>query len=145
MATVLAMFNWKYFGKAHKAVYKLSGGRFGARMGWIKVVLVDTVGRKTGKLRTVPIACYPYKDSVVVSASNSGQEKHPAWYLNMKAHPQVTVQLGKERYKAIAEDVPEEDRAALWPKIVEINKHQGEYLEQVERKIPLVWFRRESS
>ena len=138
------MVNWKYFGKVHKVLYKLSGGRFGARMGWIKVVLVDTVGRRTGKLRTVPIACYPYKDSVVVSASNSGQEKHPAWYLNMKAHPQVTVQLGKERYKAIAEDVPEEDRAALWPTIVEINKHQGEYLAQVERKIPLVWFRRET-
>ena len=102
------MFNWKYFGKFHKQLYKLSGGRYGARMGWIKVALVDTVGRKTGKRRTVPIACYPYKDSVVVSASNSGQEAHPAWYLNMQANPQVTVQLGTQRYAALAEDVPEE-------------------------------------
>ena len=136
------MFNRKYFGKAHKLLYRLTGGRFGARMGWIKVALVDTTGRKTGKQRTVPLACYPYRDSIAVSASNSGLESHPAWYLNMRASPAVTVQLGRERYRAVAEDVPEAEREELWPRIVEMNKHQGEYLEQVKRNIPLVWFRR---
>ena len=120
----------------------MSGGRFGDRMGWIKVALVETVGRKSGKRRTAPIACYPYRDSVVVSASNSGQESHPAWYLNMQANPEVSVQLGRERYRAVAEEVPDEEREALWKTIVEMNKHQGEYLAKVERKIPLVWFRR---
>ena len=62
--------------------------------------------RKTGKKRTVPIACYPYRDSVAVSASNSGLESHPAWYLNMQANPRVTVQLGKETFEALAEKVP---------------------------------------
>jgi deazaflavin-dependent oxidoreductase (nitroreductase family) len=136
------MFNWKYFGKVHGLLYRLSGGRFGARMGWIEVALVETVGRKTGKRRTVPIACYPYRDSVVVSASNSGQETHPAWYLNMRANPEVTVQLGKERYRAVAEEVPDEEREELWKTIVEMNRHQGDYLAKVERRIPLVWFRR---
>jgi deazaflavin-dependent oxidoreductase (nitroreductase family) len=136
------MFNWKYFGKVHGFLYRVSGGRFGNRMGWIDVALVETTGRKSGKRRTVPIACYPYRDSVVVSASNSGQEKHPAWYLNMQANPEVTVQLGKERYRAVAEDVPDEEREELWKTIVEMNKHQGEYLAKVERRIPLVWFRR---
>ena len=112
-------------------------------MGWIDVALVETVGRKTGQLRCVPIACYPYRDSIVVSASNSGKESHPAWYLNMQANPAVTVQLGKERYRAIAEDVVDEERAALWTTIVQLNKHQGEYLEKAERKIPLVWLRRQ--
>ena len=136
------MFNWKYFGKFHALLYKASGGRYGDRMGWINVALIDNVGRKSGKKRTVPIACYPYRDSVVVSASNSGQERHPAWYLNMQANPQVTVQLGKERFAATAEEVPEEEREELWKTIVEINKHQGEYLEKVTRRIPLMWFRR---
>jgi deazaflavin-dependent oxidoreductase (nitroreductase family) len=136
------MFNWKYFGKFHALLYKASGGRYGDRMGWINVALIDTVGRKSGKKRTVPIACYPYRDSVVVSASNSGQERHPAWYLNMQANPQVMVQLGKERFSAIAEEVAEEEREELWKTIVEINKHQGEYLEKVSRRIPLMWFRR---
>ena len=136
------MFNWKYFGKFHALLYKASGGRYGDRMGWIKVALVDTVGRRSGKKRTVPIACYPYRDSVAVSASNSGQERHPAWYLNMQSEPQVMVQLGKERFAAIAEEVPDEEREELWKTIVEINKHQGEYLEKVSRRIPLMWFRR---
>ena len=136
------MFNWKYFGKIHRVLYRLSGGRLGSRMGWIDVVLVDTIGRKSGKVRTVPIACYPYKDSVVVSASNSGQEVHPAWYLNMQANSQVSVQLGRERFEAIAEDVPPEDRSALWEKVVKINRHQGEYLAHTHREIPLVWLKK---
>ena len=136
------MINWKYFGRVHKLLYKLSGGRFGARMGWIDVALVTTTGRKTGKQRTVPIACYPYRDSVAVSASNSGMESHPAWYLNMLANPRVTVQLGKQTFEAMAEEVPADEREALWATVVKINKHQGEYLAMVEREIPLVWFRR---
>lgn len=136
------MLSWKHFGKVHAFLYRLSGGRFGARMGWIDVALVETVGRKTGQLRTVPIACYPYRDSVVVSASNSGKESHPLWYLNMQANPRVSVQLGKEHFQAVAEDVPDAERPALWEKIVKLNKHQGEYLEQANRKIPLVWLRR---
>jgi len=113
-------------------------------MGWIDVALVETVGRKTGHVRCVPIACYPYRDSIVVSASNSGKEAHPAWYLNMQANPAVTVQCGSERYRAIAEDVAEEEREELWVKIVQLNKHQGEYLDKAARKIPLVWLRRQT-
>ena len=136
------MINWKYFGKVHKLLYRVSGGKYGARMGWIDVALVTATGRRSGKQRTVPIACYPYRDTVAVSASNSGMESHPAWYLNMRANPRVTVQLGRERFEAMAEEVPAEEREALWDSVVKINKHQGEYLASVEREIPLVWFRR---
>lgn len=139
---VRVILDWKIFGKIHTVVYRLSGGRLGSRMGWIDVALVETVGRKTGQLRCVPIACYPYRDSIVVSASNSGKDSHPVWYLNMQANPQVTVQLGRERYRAIAEEVAEGEREALWKTIVQMNKHQGEYLAQTRRKIPLVWLRR---
>lgn len=139
------MLSWKDFGKVHKWLYRVSGGRLGARMGWIDVALVETIGRKTGQARCVPIACYPYRDSIVVSASNSGKESHPVWYLNMQANPAVSVQMGKEHYRAIAEEVPDEEREALWKTIVENNKHQGEYLEKAQRKIPLVWLRREDS
>lgn len=134
--------DWKYFGRVHKLLYRLSGGRYGARMGWIDVALVTTTGRKSGKPRTVPIACYPYRDSVAVSASNSGMERHPAWYLNMRADPRVSVQLGRERFAAVAEEVPAAEREALWQEVVKINRHQGEYLDSVQREIPLVWFRR---
>tara|TARA_R110002124_G_scaffold278446_1_gene450385 strand:- start:4045 stop:4461 length:417 start_codon:yes stop_codon:yes gene_type:complete len=138
------MLSWKDFGKAHMWLYRATGGRIGARMGWINVALVETIGRKSGLPRCVPIACYPYRDSIVVSASNSGKESHPVWYLNMQANPAVRVQMGKEHYSAIAEDVPDEERDALWETIVANNKHQGEYLAKAQRKIPLVWLRRDS-
>jgi deazaflavin-dependent oxidoreductase (nitroreductase family) len=134
--------SWKLFGKAHKAIYRASGGRIGARMGKIDVALVETVGRKTGQPRCIPIACYPYRDSIVVSASNSGKNTHPVWYLNMKANPRVRVQLGRQHFDAVAEDVVDEERDALWRTIVALNSHQGEYLETAQRKIPLVWLRR---
>jgi hypothetical protein len=63
----------------------------------------------------------------------------------MQANPAVTVQLGRESFKAIAEDVADEEREALWVKIVQMNKHQGEYLQKAERKIPLVWLRRQAA
>tara|TARA_B110000503_G_scaffold20798_1_gene31475 strand:+ start:38886 stop:39305 length:420 start_codon:yes stop_codon:yes gene_type:complete len=137
------MLSWKNFGKAHMWLYRVSGGRLGARMGWIDVALVETIGRKSGLPRCVPIACYPYRNSIVVSASNSGKESHPVWYLNMQANSAVTVQKGRDHYRAIAEEVPDEEREALWKTIVANNKHQGEYLEKAQRKIPLVWLRRE--
>ncbi|CAA0100677.1 Deazaflavin-dependent nitroreductase [Halioglobus japonicus] len=136
------MLSWKDFGKAHMWLYRKSGGRIGARMGSIDVALVESIGRKSGLPRCVPIACYPYRDSIVVSASSSGKESHPVWYLNMQANPQVTVRQGRDYYHAIAEDVPDEERAALWKTIIANNKHQGEYLEKAQRKIPLVWLRR---
>lgn len=134
--------NWKYFGAVHKAIYRLSGGRLGARMGNIDCVLVETVGRKSGKQRIVPISCYPYKDSVVISASNSGMERPPGWYFNLKAKPECTAQLGTDRFAAIAEELPKEEADSLLPTIFKINPHQREYREQTERYIPLVWLRR---
>ena len=136
------MFSWKDFGRAHTWLYRKSGGRIGARMGSIDVALVESIGRKSGLPRCVPIACYPYRDSIVVSASNSGRDSHPAWYLNMQANPQVTVRLGRDHYRAIAEEVPDAEREALWQAITANNKHQSGYLEKTERKIPLVWLRR---
>lgn len=135
--------NWNWFGKVHKFMYTASGGRLGARMGWIDVALVETMGRKSGKKRVVPIACYPYKDSIAVSASNSGQNSHPAWYLNMQANPRVEVQLGREHFSAEAQLIEGEEREALWQVVTKINKHQQEYLDSTDREIPLVWLKRD--
>ena len=136
------MANWRYFGLVHKKLYQLTGGRCGARMGWIDVALVETRGRKSGQPRIAPIACYPWKDSIAVSASNNGQEHHPAWYLNMRANPKVTVQLGKERFTALAEDVTGAEKEALWKVVTDINKHQTEYRANTTRDIPLVWLKK---
>jgi len=134
--------NWKFFGKLHAWLYSASGGRLGSNAGPLKIALVTTTGRKSGKQRAVPIVSYPYKDSVAVSASNSGQSKHPAWFLNMQANPAVMVQLGTEKFSAIAEVVPDSERNELWILVTDMNPHQKEYRANTDRDIPLVWFRR---
>ncbi len=134
--------NWKYFGKVHSALYRISGGRFGAKMGAIDCVLVETIGRKSGQKRIVPIACYPYKDSVVISASNSGMERHPAWYYNLTAKSECTAQLGRDRFQAQVIELPKAEADALLPGIFKINPHQREYREQMQREIPLLWLKR---
>ena len=81
------MANWKWFTKLHTTVFKISGGRIGARLAGIDMVIIDTIGRKTGKVRTVAVACYPYEQDVAVAASNNGQDVDPLWFKNLQAHP----------------------------------------------------------
>ena len=136
------MANWKNFSKVHKSLYRLTNGMIGARMGGLDMALVDTIGRKSGEARTIPIACYRYKDSIVISASNNGLAKNPVWYLNLKENPRVTVQLGRERFQANAEDVTGEERDALWETVTQLNPLQAEHQAKTDRLIPLVWLKR---
>ena len=134
--------NWKYFGKVHGWLFRVSGGRLGANMGRIKVVMLESTGRKSGLQRTTPLACYPYKDSVVISASNSGLDHPPAWYLNLKANPACNAQLGTDKFAAVAVELTVEECDEALPAIFENNPHQREYREQTDRHSPLVWLKR---
>jgi deazaflavin-dependent oxidoreductase (nitroreductase family) len=136
------MANWKWFGRAHVALYKATNGKVGAKLGGIDVVLIHTVGRKSGHIRSVPIACYPYKDSVLVVASNNGQARNPLWWLNLKSHPEVEVQLGKEQFTVLAEELLGEEREAVWPGIIKINPRQKHYAKITERLLPVVYLKR---
>ncbi len=138
------MANWKYFSKVHKTVYRLSGGLLGSRLGGVNMALVSVKGRKSGQVRTTPIACYPYKDSVAVSASNNGLDKHPLWYLNLKANPEVVIQFRRDRYRAIAREVSGEERDKLWEIVIKRNPAQADHQSHTERLIPLVWFERKT-
>src|SRR6266550_1765413 len=92
---------WPVLGRAtagHVALYRLTGGRIGRRFpGAPPMLLLDHVGVKSGANRTTPLAYILDGDDVVIVASKGGHPHHPAWYHNLRAHPDVTVQLGPER------------------------------------------------
>jgi len=136
------MASWKWFGKAHAALYRLSAGRIGARLGGIDMVLVETVGRKTGIVRWLPIACYPYGDSVLVVASNNGLPKDPLWCLNIRAAERVQVRLGRDLYWAKARELQGEEREAAWPDIIKINPRQKHYAKVAGRVLPVIFLER---
>lgn len=136
------MADWKVFSKVHQFIYRASGGRVGARLAGIDMVVIHCVGRKSGLSRPTPIACYPYRNGVAVVASNNGGDRDPVWWLNLKATPRVQVQLGRERFEVQAEEILGEERDRLWPEIVRLNPAQQSHQDHTARKLPVIYLRR---
>jgi F420H(2)-dependent quinone reductase len=128
--------------RAHAWVYRATGGRVGQRLpGLPGVLLLDHVGRKSGRPRTTPLVYMRDGNDLVVVASKGGYPHHPAWLLNLRARPDTTVQIGSRRVKARAEEADAGERRRLWPKAIEHNPHWGRYRERTNREIPIVILR----
>jgi deazaflavin-dependent oxidoreductase (nitroreductase family) len=130
--------NWRNVTRIHRAVYRLSGGRIGARLAGIPMLLLTTRGRKSGLARTLPLAYVPDGDDFVVVASNGGQEVDPAWWRNLQQDPQAQVQVGREIFQARARLASPSERARLWPLLTEANPAWGSYEKSTRRPIPVV-------
>jgi F420H(2)-dependent quinone reductase len=135
---------FKLFVKGHIWLYKTTGGRRGASMAGMPVLLLTTRGRKSGAARTVPVVAFADGDQTYVIASMGGQPQHPAWFFNLEANPDVDVQLGPERWRARAETLPTEQRAEIWPRITSKYPNFGEYQKKTSRVIPVVRLARAS-
>ena len=125
--------------RAHARVYKATGGRIGGRVaGLPNLLLLDHVGARSGKLRTTPLVYMPDGDNLLVVASKGGHPRHPAWFHNLRAHPDTEVQIGPERRRVHAREATPEERERLWPRAAEYNPHWGRYRTRTTREIPLV-------
>ena len=128
--------------RGHAAIYRATGGRVGEHLpGLPGVLLLDHVGRKSDKRRTTPLVYMPDGDDLIVVASKGGYPKNPAWLLNLRAHPDTTVQIGSERLNVRAEEAGPEERRRIWPKAIAHNPHWGRYRERTNREIPIVVLR----
>ena len=125
---------WRY----HRWLYQASGGRLGARLLGKPVLLLFTTGRKPGLSRTNTLYYLTDAGRYVVIASNAGYAKHPAWYLNLAADPQVRVQVGTDKYAATARTATGEERERLWKAALEFDSSYAEYERQTDREIPVV-------
>jgi deazaflavin-dependent oxidoreductase (nitroreductase family) len=131
--------NWKTFGKVHKVLYKLSGGRFGHEMpDGRRILLLSTVGCRSGKRRTTPLVYMPDEDRFVVVASNGGAESDPAWWRNLEARPEAEVQAGARHVAVRARRADGAEADGIWPRACEYNDHWAGYRTHTQRAIPLV-------
>ena len=128
----------KTIGAIHRSLYQLTNGMIGANLGGRSMVLLTTTGRKSGKQRTTPIQYMKDGEYIIIVASNGGNVNHPAWWHNISANPDVTVQIGKKKMLARAESADDEERARLWPLLVDINPDYQAFDEETERTIPVV-------
>lgn len=107
--------------KLHAAVYRRSGGRIGGHLpGWhdARIALVDHTGVKSGVRRTSPLMYKEVGDGIAVVASKAGQPTNPAWFHNLKANPDTTIQIGREVRNVRARVATDEERERLWPTFV---------------------------
>jgi deazaflavin-dependent oxidoreductase (nitroreductase family) len=123
----------------HAHVYRASGGRLGHHVpGAPPMLLLDTVGAKSLKKRSTPLAYFADGPDVVIVASKGGAPKNPAWFHNLRAHPDTTVQIGRERRAVHARVATPEERERLWPKAVELWADYANYQKRTAREIPLI-------
>ncbi len=123
----------------HTTAYRLSNGLIGHRFpGAPPMLLLEHVGAKSGTRRTIPLVYVDDGDDVVIVASKGGHPKNPAWYHNLRANPETTVQIGSERRPVRARVATAQERKRLWPKAVATYAGYRGYQERTGREIPLV-------
>ena len=135
----------KYMAKAQVKVFTLTGGRIGSK--WrigagfrkpVPTLLLDHVGRKSGTTFRTPLLYLVDGRDLVVVASQGGLPKNPQWFPNLVASPDTTVQVRTERRPVRAHTASPEERARLWPLLVELYADFEVYQECTDREIPVV-------
>ena len=129
---------WERFTDVHTAAYKATNGRLGGRYAGAPVALVESVGRKSGKRRTHPLIATKDGDDIIVVASKGGVHRHPAWYLNLMANPETTVNFNGEVRRVRAREAEGEERERLWKLMTEIYPTYEDYQRRTDRRIPVI-------
>jgi len=134
----MANLGFRILGGLHKRVYRLTGGKIGGRIGKLPVLLLTTIGRKSGQPRTQPLAYTRVGDGYAVIASKGGARQHPLWYLNLRANPLAEVTVGRETRKVRARDAEGEERERLWRTLADLYPGYDRYAQKTSRRIPVV-------
>jgi len=122
--------------KGHIGLYRRTRGRLGSMKG--SMLLLTTTGRRSGKQHTVPLMGLDHEDGFLIAASAGGDPHHPAWYLNLRDNPQVTVQRGAATIAMTACIADVSERPALWERFKETSGQFAKYETRTDREIPVV-------
>lgn len=130
----------RLFWKLHPWIYRMSGGRMLGKLVGMKVLLLTTTGARSGVQRTTALTYLEAEGhgGLVVVGSFVGEPRHPGWVHNMRAKPEVTLQLGSACIRATAREAQGEERAQLWRQIISANEEYMQYETRTDREIPIV-------
>ena len=127
----------RWTGKLNIPLYRLTGGRVGGKLAGSPVLLLNTIGRKSGEPRTVPIVYLADGDRQIVIGSNAGHKNEPAWSLNLKANPEAEVEIGRKRHPVRARIAEGDERAELWRRVNDQYSGFDDYEARTNRDIAL--------
>jgi F420H(2)-dependent quinone reductase len=123
------------------SLYRLTGGKFGGRVQGLQVLLLTTIGRKTGEERTTPLGYFMEDGNYIITGSNAGRDTYPAWFHNLRANPLVKIEIKDRQIEAEAEVAPPEKRRSLWSQLLSLSPAYANYAKKTSREIPLVILR----
>lgn len=126
------------FGEEHVKRYLETDGEEGHDWQGTTVAILTTKGRKSGQPRSTPLIYQPYGDAYLVVASKGGADKHPSWYLNLQANPEVEFQIKGDRFKARARTATPGERPDMWRTMTATWPAYDEYATKTDREIPVV-------
>lgn len=130
------------FWRWHPRLYRATGGRVGGRLAGLDVLLLETVGRRSGVRRETALTYLPHPvpdgEAFVVVASVLGEPRHPGWYLNLRADPKVAVVVRAQRIAVVARNAEGEEREQIWDDLIERSPDYARYRARTERRIPIV-------
>jgi len=125
--------------RSHEQLLRLTGGRIGSSGFGMPVVVLGTIGRKSGQLRTTVLTSPVQEgDALVLVASYGGDNRHPAWFLNLRDNPDVEVTINGTTSKMRARVASADERSRLWPQVTEKYRGYASYQTRTDREIPLV-------
>jgi len=123
----------------HRSIYRLSRGRLLGKGKGMPMFELETIGRRSGKARTAMLAAPIHsEDRLVIVASKAGDDRHPAWFLNLRDNPSVRVTMNGISRQMTARVVGADEKAQLWSEIVRANKSYEAYQAKTDRDIPVV-------
>lgn len=132
---------WNVLTGGNVRMYRLTGGRLGGSFDGAPVLLLHHVGRRSGEPRVTPLLYLADGRDLVIVASMGGTPKNPAWFHNLVAAPDIEVEVGRDRRPVRAEVADAEERARLWPRVVELYPGYAAYQARTDREIPVVLLR----
>ena len=130
---------FKVFTGIHRTVYDLSKGKLAGKAAGMPVLKLTTVGRKSGDRRTTMLTTpLVESDDVILIASFGGDDRHPAWYLNLVANPDVEIEMDGSKRLMRARVADGAERTRLWDAVTSVHKNYAGYQTKTEREIPVV-------
>jgi F420H(2)-dependent quinone reductase len=124
--------------RANIVVYRWSKGRFGGKMEDLPVLILHTVGRKSGKARQSPLLYLQDGDDYVIVGSRGGSDAPPAWWLNLAATPEATIEIGRSKQRVTARRATTAEKASYWPRLVAGYPFYDDYQARTTRDIPVI-------
>jgi deazaflavin-dependent oxidoreductase (nitroreductase family) len=132
---------FKLFTQFQVFLFHLTRGKAMSSMRGMPILLLTTRGRKSGQTRTTPVMYIREGENYVITASNNGSDQHPAWLLNLRASPQVEIEVPGKRMLVTASEVDQLNKDRLWAQLTSDAPFFEGYKKGTTRSIPMVWLR----